>query len=65
MPFLQQDKAVNGQGGLLTLKSVKRTDSGLYKCSALDFDNLDADLSGTITLNVNCERAKHTHTTAQ
>lgn len=51
--FTKDGKDVNGNAGLLTLKSVKRTDSGLYKCTAIDFDNLDADLSGTITLNVN------------
>ncbi|XP_071764601.1 basal cell adhesion molecule isoform X1 [Centroberyx gerrardi] len=42
-----------GQGGLLTLKSVKRSDAGVYRCEATDFDNLDADLSGEITLAVN------------
>lgn len=50
--FTKDGADITGQGGLLTLKSVKRTDSGVYKCSAMDFDNLDADLSGTITLNV-------------
>lgn len=51
--FTKDGNNINGQGGLLTLKSVKRTDSGLYMCSAMDFDNLDADLSGTINLTVN------------
>ncbi|XP_049439197.1 basal cell adhesion molecule isoform X1 [Epinephelus fuscoguttatus] len=51
--FSKDGKDITGQEGLLTLKSVKRTDSGLYKCTAIDFDNLDADLTGTITLNVN------------
>nr|XP_046254996.1 basal cell adhesion molecule isoform X1 [Scatophagus argus] len=50
--FTKDDEAVRGQGGLLTLKSVKRTDSGVYKCTAIDFDNLEADLSGTIPLTV-------------
>lgn len=40
---------------MLVLKSVKRSDAGVYKCTATDFDNLDADLSGTISLVVNCE----------
>ncbi|KAG7266363.1 hypothetical protein CRUP_001144, partial [Coryphaenoides rupestris] len=44
---------VAGQGGVLTLKSVKRSDAGVYKCKATDFDNLDADLSGEINLVVN------------
>nr|XP_029497712.1 basal cell adhesion molecule-like [Oncorhynchus nerka] len=39
-------------GGLLTLKSVKRSDAGVYKCMATDFDNLDADLNGEVTLSV-------------
>ncbi|XP_033958208.1 basal cell adhesion molecule isoform X1 [Pseudochaenichthys georgianus] len=51
--FTHDDKAINGVGGVLTLKSAKRTDAGVYKCTATDFDNLDADLSGAITLNVN------------
>ncbi len=55
MSFLLQGKAITGQGGLLTLKSVKRTDNGVYKCTATDFDNLEADLSGEITLTVHCE----------
>ncbi|XP_055760429.1 basal cell adhesion molecule-like isoform X1 [Salvelinus fontinalis] len=38
--------------GLLTLKSVKRSDAGVYKCTATDFDNLDADLNGEVTLSV-------------
>ncbi|XP_022620038.1 cell surface glycoprotein MUC18-like isoform X1 [Seriola dumerili] len=50
--FTKDGKMISGQGGLLTLKSVKRTDTGVYKCTATDFDNLDADLSGTINLNV-------------
>uniref|UniRef100_A0A8C2WXN7 Basal cell adhesion molecule (Lutheran blood group) n=1 Tax=Cyclopterus lumpus TaxID=8103 RepID=A0A8C2WXN7_CYCLU len=51
--FTKDGKAIAGQGGLLLLKSVKRTEGGVYKCTATDFDNLDADLSGTITLSVN------------
>ncbi|XP_041843805.1 basal cell adhesion molecule isoform X2 [Melanotaenia boesemani] len=51
--FSKGSKPINGQGGLVTLKSVKREASGEYRCNALDFDNLDADLTGTINLNVN------------
>lgn len=51
--FTKDGEAISGVGGLLTLKSVKRTDDGKYLCKATDFDNLDADLSGTITLTVN------------
>lgn len=43
------------------LKSVKRTDSGVYMCSAIDFDNIEAELTGTVTLTVNCEQAKDAH----
>uniref|UniRef100_A0A3P8S9W3 Basal cell adhesion molecule (Lutheran blood group) n=1 Tax=Amphiprion percula TaxID=161767 RepID=A0A3P8S9W3_AMPPE len=50
--FTKDGNAIPGQAGLLTLKSVKRTDAGLYKCMATDFDNLEADLSGTINLAV-------------
>ncbi|KAM9851990.1 basal cell adhesion molecule [Aulostomus maculatus] len=50
--FKKDDKPINGQGGLLVLKSVKRTDAGVYTCTATDFDNLEADLSGKITLSV-------------
>uniref|UniRef100_A0A4W5QE18 Ig-like domain-containing protein n=1 Tax=Hucho hucho TaxID=62062 RepID=A0A4W5QE18_9TELE len=39
-------------GGVLTLKSVKRSDAGVYKCKATDFDNLEADLSGEVTISV-------------
>lgn len=50
-----QEQVVSGERGVLTVKSVKRTDSGNYKCTAMDFENLEADLSGTIALTVNCE----------
>lgn len=53
--FHLQGKAIIGANGVLMQKSVKRSDDGVYKCTAIDFDNLDADLSGTITLTVNCE----------
>ncbi|KAF7652182.1 hypothetical protein LDENG_00100120 [Lucifuga dentata] len=46
-------KDITRQGGLLTLKSVKRSDAGLYKCQATDFDNLEADLMDEINLVVN------------
>ncbi|XP_059194904.1 basal cell adhesion molecule isoform X2 [Centropristis striata] len=51
--FSKDGETILGKAGLLQLKSVKRTDSGLYKCLAIDYDNLDADLSGTINLVVN------------
>ncbi|KAM3613577.1 uncharacterized protein V6R79_001759 [Siganus canaliculatus] len=51
--FTKDDQGITSPGGLLILKSVKRTDAGTYKCMATDFDNLDADLSGTIDLAVN------------
>uniref|UniRef100_UPI0037E9C594 basal cell adhesion molecule isoform X3 n=1 Tax=Semicossyphus pulcher TaxID=241346 RepID=UPI0037E9C594 len=51
--FSKDGKDIIAQGGLLMLKSVKRTDDGVYKCTATDFDNLDADLTGSITLTVN------------
>ncbi|XP_074539482.1 basal cell adhesion molecule isoform X2 [Halichoeres trimaculatus] len=51
--FTKDGGVISGVGGLLTLKSVKRTDGGEYMCRATDFDNLDADLSGTIALTVN------------
>jgi len=50
--FMKDGKLLSGQGGLLTLKSVKRTDAGVYMCNALDFDNIEADLSGKINLTV-------------
>ncbi|KAI3361204.1 hypothetical protein L3Q82_013399 [Scortum barcoo] len=50
--FTKGDKPITGQRGLLTLQSVRRTDSGVYVCKATDFDNLDADLRGEITLTV-------------
>ncbi|XP_056299958.1 basal cell adhesion molecule isoform X2 [Pseudoliparis swirei] len=51
--FTKDGKAISGQGGILLLKSIKRTEYGVYKCTATDFDNLDADLSGIINLSVN------------
>ncbi|XP_057691248.1 basal cell adhesion molecule isoform X1 [Corythoichthys intestinalis] len=51
--FTKDGKPINGQGGLLILKSAKRTDAGLYTCKAIDFDNLDAELTGDVTLTVN------------
>ncbi|XP_045900317.1 basal cell adhesion molecule isoform X1 [Micropterus dolomieu] len=50
--FSKDGKTIIGQSGLLVLKSVNRTDGGVYKCSAMDFDNMEADLSGTINLAV-------------
>lgn len=50
-----QGEVIVGQNGVVMLKSVKRTDAGLYTCSAIDFDNMDAELKGDITLTVNCE----------
>ncbi|XP_028327090.1 basal cell adhesion molecule isoform X2 [Gouania willdenowi] len=51
--FTKDGKVIKGQGGLLTLKSVNRTDAAMYECTAIDFDNLDADLRGVIKLVVN------------
>ncbi|XP_029307785.1 basal cell adhesion molecule isoform X2 [Cottoperca gobio] len=51
--FTKDTNEISGQGGLLVLKSVKRTDTAVYMCTATDFDNLDADLSGSIALTVN------------
>ncbi|XP_061919929.1 basal cell adhesion molecule isoform X1 [Entelurus aequoreus] len=50
--FSKDGKTVNGVGGLLVLKSAKRTDTGVYKCTAFDFDNIEADLKGEINLSV-------------
>ncbi|XP_061771006.1 basal cell adhesion molecule isoform X2 [Nerophis ophidion] len=50
--FTKDGKSVNGLGGVLMLKSAKRTDGGVYKCTATDFDNIDADLTGEINLSV-------------
>uniref|UniRef100_A0A3Q0SA63 Basal cell adhesion molecule (Lutheran blood group) n=1 Tax=Amphilophus citrinellus TaxID=61819 RepID=A0A3Q0SA63_AMPCI len=51
--FTKNGAPIVGPNGVVTLKSVKRSDAGEYKCSAMDFDNLDADLTGTINLTVN------------
>ncbi|CAL8258715.1 unnamed protein product [Boreogadus saida] len=50
--FTKDGNEIAGQGGILTLKAVKRSDAGIYECKATDFDNLDADLSGEITMVV-------------
>lgn len=50
-----QGNRIPGEGGLLMLKSAKRSDSGVYKCEATDFDNLDAELQETINLKVHCK----------
>ncbi|CAL8247527.1 unnamed protein product [Lota lota] len=50
--FTKDGTVIAGQGGVLTLKMVKRSDAGKYMCKATDFDNLDADLSGLINLAV-------------
>lgn len=52
---LFQNKDIKGEGGLLTLKSVKRTDSGEYLCKGTDFDNFDKDLSAKLNLMVHCK----------
>lgn len=39
-------------GGLLTFDSIKRNLAGLYSCKAIDFDNLDAELTDDIDLSV-------------
>lgn len=59
-PFNLQGKPINGQGGVLMLKSVKRTDSGVYTCTATDFENMEANLTESIKLSVNCEFDLHT-----
>ncbi|KAM3873294.1 basal cell adhesion molecule [Diretmus argenteus] len=51
--FSKDGSALVGQGGVLILKSVKRSDAGVYTCQATDFDNLDADLNRELTLAVN------------
>lgn len=55
LPMSPQKNSIPGHNGFLMLKPVKRTDSGVYRCTALDFDNLEADLSGTINLTIHCE----------
>uniref|UniRef100_A0A8C7YBJ9 Basal cell adhesion molecule (Lutheran blood group) n=1 Tax=Oryzias sinensis TaxID=183150 RepID=A0A8C7YBJ9_9TELE len=50
--FSKDTKDIKGEGGLLTLKSVKRTDSGEYICKGTDFDNFDKDLSAKLNLMV-------------
>ncbi|KAJ0065862.1 hypothetical protein NL108_000089, partial [Boleophthalmus pectinirostris] len=50
--FTKDGKSIPGESGMLVLKSVKRTDAGEYLCTATDFDNLEADLSGKISLAV-------------
>ncbi|XP_072316033.1 basal cell adhesion molecule isoform X2 [Eucyclogobius newberryi] len=50
--FTKNGESIPGEGGMLILKSIKRTDAGEYHCTATDFDNLDADLSGKISLSV-------------
>ncbi|XP_053183252.1 basal cell adhesion molecule [Scomber japonicus] len=51
--FTKNGEVIVGQNGVVMLKSVKRTDAGLYTCSAIDFDNMEAELKGDITLTVN------------
>ncbi|XP_056157954.1 basal cell adhesion molecule-like [Lampris incognitus] len=51
--FTKDGTDITAQGGMLTLKSVKRSEAGLYRCQATDFDNLEADLSSELTLAVN------------
>ncbi|KAJ3597484.1 hypothetical protein NHX12_001007 [Muraenolepis orangiensis] len=53
--FTKDGNVIAAKDGVLMLKAVKRSDAGVYKCKATDFDNLDADLSGEITLAVSCE----------
>ncbi|XP_038163046.1 basal cell adhesion molecule isoform X2 [Cyprinodon tularosa] len=50
---ISKDGKIIGNNGLLTLKSVKRTDSGKYMCKATDFDQLDLDLEAEMDLVVN------------
>lgn len=63
--FNFKGKPFNGQGGVLTFKSVKRTDNGMYTCTATDFENMEANLTGSIRLNVNCEFVLCTYTRLQ
>ncbi|RVE62962.1 hypothetical protein OJAV_G00162140 [Oryzias javanicus] len=50
--FSKDNKEVIGEKGLLTLKSVKRTDAGEYVCKGIDYDAFDKDLSAKLTLMV-------------
>ncbi|XP_031587404.1 basal cell adhesion molecule isoform X1 [Oreochromis aureus] len=49
--FTKNGADVQGKDGLLILKSVKRSDAALYKCTALDFE-IDFILEKTINLTV-------------
>ncbi|XP_029928623.1 basal cell adhesion molecule isoform X2 [Myripristis murdjan] len=51
--FSKEGESRTGKGGKLMLTSVKRSDAGVYKCEALDFDNFEADLTKELTLSVN------------
>ncbi|XP_036393819.1 basal cell adhesion molecule isoform X2 [Megalops cyprinoides] len=52
--FIKEGKEVTKQGhaGILTLSPVKRTDAGVYRCEALDFDAAEVDLTKNLTLSI-------------
>ncbi|KAG7335718.1 hypothetical protein KOW79_000411 [Hemibagrus wyckioides] len=49
---INDGKPYTSDTGLWIVHSVTRNDAGTYKCEAMDFDALDADLVKTLTFNV-------------
>lgn len=50
-----QGKPYTSDTGLWIVRNVTRSDTGTYKCEAMDFDALEADLVKTLTFNVHRE----------